>query len=263
MYQPINETTRFGSYLIFPRSLLQQEMTATELNVYMLLLDRCRLSARSEEWRDGEGNAFLYFPVLELAEKLGRSATAIKKAMGKLEEKGLIRRKRQGLGKPNRIYVSLPPEDGGNASQEGWDVASPEGWDSASPEGNEACPRRSDPLSRRRETLASHKTATTLPPNNNYRDKTTELKEGSKHAFGILHNLTLTAGEAREVSLLPEGEKHADKVALYLAGGWKFPDPMGAIRKLAQGASMEDMLLSWPYTKQSPEPSPERPPSYP
>ena len=136
----INETTEIGSYLIFPRSLLQLELTATEHSVYMLLLDRWRLSARSEEWRDREGNTFLYFPIQELAQQLGRSATTVKKALGKLEEKGLICRKRQGLGKPNRIYLGLPAESSGNVSPEGYKGTSPEGYDGVSPEGDEGHP---------------------------------------------------------------------------------------------------------------------------
>ena len=251
----ITRETQMPGYLVFPRALLHMELTAAEINVYMLLLDRSRLSVQNEKWIDGEGRAFLYFPILDLAKSIGRSDTTVKKALRVLEGKDLIFRRRQGLGKPSRIYVKLP-EDGKKASPpEGKETSPTESKDASSAEGKNASPTESKE--------ASSPWARKLPPNKNERNKTTELKQGSKHAFGILHNLTLTAKEAQELSILPEGEAHAHKVALYLAGGWRFPDPMEAIRALARGMPMEDLLLHWPYTKQSPGPSPGRLPSYP
>jgi DNA-binding MarR family transcriptional regulator len=250
------------SYLIFPRKLLKLGLTVTELSVYMLLLDRARLSCQNEGWQDEEGNTFLLFPVRALAEALDSSETAVKKAMRKLEGKGLITRQRQGMCRPNRIYVKVPEADEAPSAGES-KAGSPPGSEAASPEVNEAVSpevnKAASPVGRKTASPRARK----LPPNKNYREKTTELKGGSKYAFGTLQNLTLTADEALEVFSLPEGEAHADKVALYLAGGWKFPYPMDAIRTLARGVPIEDMLLQWPYTKQSPEPSPEPPPSYP
>ena len=243
MYRTFTTTSRMPGYLILPRALLKLGLTATELSVYMLLLDRARLSSQHPDWQDAAGNVFLLYPVRELAIALGSSETAVKNAMRGLEKKGLIIRQRLGMYRPNRIYVKLPEDDFPDVSE----PVSPVGNEAAPPVGNEPVRHR----------------ARKLPPNKNYRNKTTELKQGSKHVFGILHNLTLTDKEAQELSLLPEGEAHAHKVALYLAGGWEFPDPMAAIRALARGMPMEDLLLHWPYTKQSPGPSPGPPPSYP
>ena len=151
----ITPDTQMPGYLVFPRALLQLELTAAEISVYMLLLDRSRLSVQNEKWIDGEGRAFLYFPILELARAIGRSDTAVKNALRSLEEKDLISRKRQGLGKPSRIYVKLP-EDGKDAS---------------SPESKAASPTESKGASPAYGKEASSPWARKLPPN-----KTTDIK---------------------------------------------------------------------------------------
>lgn len=73
--------------------------------LYGLLLDRMSLSAKNG-WLDHAGRVYIIFTVEEIMESL---ACGNKKAVGllrELEEKvHLIERKRQGLGKPNLIYV--------------------------------------------------------------------------------------------------------------------------------------------------------------
>ena len=73
--------------------------------LYGLLLDRMSLSAKNG-WLDSLGRVYIIFTVEEIMECLD---CGNKKAVGllrELEEKGaLIERKRQGLGKPNLIYV--------------------------------------------------------------------------------------------------------------------------------------------------------------
>ena len=73
--------------------------------LYGLLLDRMSLSARND-WLDEQGQVYIVFTVEEIMENL---ACGNKKAVGLLSEleteAGLIERRRQGLGKPNLIYV--------------------------------------------------------------------------------------------------------------------------------------------------------------
>ena len=73
--------------------------------LYGLLLDRMSLSAKNG-WLDNAGRVYIIFTVEEIMESL---ACGNKKAVGllrELEEKaGLIERRRQGLGRPNLIYV--------------------------------------------------------------------------------------------------------------------------------------------------------------
>ena len=73
--------------------------------LYGLLLDGMSLSARND-WLDEQGRVYIIFTVEEIMENL---ACGNKKAVGLLREleteAGLIERRRQGLGKPNLIYV--------------------------------------------------------------------------------------------------------------------------------------------------------------
>ena len=73
--------------------------------LYGLLLDRMNLSARND-WLDEQGRVYIVFTVEEIMESL---ACGNKKAVGLLREleveASLIERRRQGLGKPNLIYV--------------------------------------------------------------------------------------------------------------------------------------------------------------
>lgn len=73
--------------------------------LYGILLDRMSLSAKNE-WRDEHGRVYIIFTVEEIMEAMGCADQKATKMLRELEEKcGLIQRKRQGLGKPNLIYV--------------------------------------------------------------------------------------------------------------------------------------------------------------
>lgn len=74
--------------------------------LYGLMLDRMSLSAKSERWMDPDGRVFIYFPIAEVMELLDISDQKATKLYKELESVELIQRKRQGLGKPTKIYVS-------------------------------------------------------------------------------------------------------------------------------------------------------------
>ena len=96
-------------YLMYPRFLLELDMNDTAKMVYLLLYDRARLSMQNG-WLDGEGRVYVYFTEEHLADALRRTEATIRTAMNTLEQLGLILRKRQGAGKPNRIYVRIPKD---------------------------------------------------------------------------------------------------------------------------------------------------------
>jgi len=73
--------------------------------LYGILLDRMNLSAKNG-WYDEDGRVYIIFTVEEIMESLGCANKKSGKLLDELEKKcGLIERKRQGLGKPNLIYV--------------------------------------------------------------------------------------------------------------------------------------------------------------
>lgn len=102
--------TNLPSYMMFPRFLLDMEINETAKMLYIILLDRARLSQKNEGWSDIDGHVFIYFTIEALAEVLHKSQMTVKTALAVLEKQELIFRKRQGPGQPNRIYVKLPKE---------------------------------------------------------------------------------------------------------------------------------------------------------
>ena len=101
--------TSLPVYLMYPRFLLELDMNDTAKMVYLLLYDRARLSMQNG-WLDEDGRTYIYYTEAHLAETLKRTEATIRTAMNTLEHHGLIRRKRQGAGKPNRIYVRIPED---------------------------------------------------------------------------------------------------------------------------------------------------------
>lgn len=102
--------TNLPSYMMFPRFLLDMEINETAKMLYIILLDRARLSQKNEGWSDIDGHVFIYFTIEALADVLHKSQMTVKTALAVLEKQELIFRKRQGPGQPNRIYVKLPKE---------------------------------------------------------------------------------------------------------------------------------------------------------
>ena len=80
--------------------------------LYGMLLSRMELSAKNG-WVDDQGRVYIICTLSEIMEKLNCADNKATKLMNELENRcGLIERKRQGLGKPNLIYVkSFLPVD--------------------------------------------------------------------------------------------------------------------------------------------------------
>lgn len=72
--------------------------------LYGLLLDRVSLSAKNR-WIDECGRVYIYYTLENIQEDLLCANEKATKLLRELERYGLIERKVQGLGKPNRIYV--------------------------------------------------------------------------------------------------------------------------------------------------------------
>lgn len=105
--QELTMDTRLPPYMAYPRFLLGLELSETARLVYVLLLDRARLSKKNA-WTDAEGKVYLFYPIRELAEDCRKSEMTVKNALSDLQKLGLIRRVRQGARGANRIYVRVP-----------------------------------------------------------------------------------------------------------------------------------------------------------
>lgn len=109
--QFLTPTMQLPPYMAFPRFLLDKvQLSETAKIIYMLLLDRARLSMKNDGWTDEQGYVFLFFPIKKLAETIHKSEMSVKTALRVLEQEELIVRKRQGIGLPNQIYVKIPLE---------------------------------------------------------------------------------------------------------------------------------------------------------
>ena len=102
------QADQFSFYRI-PKVLFTDEqfksISAEAKILYGILLDRMSLSQKNG-WLDAEGRVFIIFTVEEIMEAFGCAGQKAVKLLGELESKaGLIERKRQGLGKPNLLYV--------------------------------------------------------------------------------------------------------------------------------------------------------------
>jgi len=78
--------------------------------IYALLKDRMSLS-RKNDWKDQNGDIFLVFRQEELSEILDLSVATVSRAMKQLVQYQLIDVIRQGLSKPNKIYINKIESD--------------------------------------------------------------------------------------------------------------------------------------------------------
>ena len=105
--------TNLPSYMMFPRFLLDMEINETAKMLYIILLDRARLSQKNEGWSDTDGHVFIYFTIEALAEVLHKSQMTVKTALAVLEKQELIFRKRQGPGQNYRTTQTTYARPGG------------------------------------------------------------------------------------------------------------------------------------------------------
>ena len=89
---------------LFVNSLYKEKLNSDSKILYAFLLDRLSLSQKNHLF-DEYGRVYLIFTREEVQNKLCLSEKTVTKAFKQLLEVNLIAEKRQGLGKPNLIYV--------------------------------------------------------------------------------------------------------------------------------------------------------------
>lgn len=85
----------------YPRFLANMEISSTAKLLYVRLLDK----TVSEKEADDNGHLYARFPISEQMAALSKSDATVKRALLELEQEGLLKRKRQGRGTPNKLYI--------------------------------------------------------------------------------------------------------------------------------------------------------------
>ncbi|WP_458524100.1 replication initiator protein A [Gardnerella vaginalis] len=107
------------SFFMLPKVLVTDEafkgLSSDAKILYSCLLERTNLSYKNK-WIDDEKRVYIIFTVEEIMTMLNKSNKTAVKILNELDSNtggiGLIERKRQGLGKPNIIYVKDFNNDG-------------------------------------------------------------------------------------------------------------------------------------------------------
>lgn len=102
------QAEQFSFYRI-PKALFTEpnfrELSTDAKVLYGILLDRMSLSLKNQ-WLDAQNKVYIIFTVEEIMDALNCANQKATRLMVELEKQaGLIERKRQGLGRPNLIYV--------------------------------------------------------------------------------------------------------------------------------------------------------------
>ena len=97
------------SFFRIPKVLFADErfksMSTDAKMLYGLMLDRMGLSVKNR-WLDDENRVYIIYTMEDIIADLGCARQKAAKLLDELDKSaGLIERKRQGLGKPNVIYV--------------------------------------------------------------------------------------------------------------------------------------------------------------
>ena len=102
-----HEAEQFAFYMI-PKEIVEDkpfcELSDGSKLLYSIILDRVKLS-RKNGWIDDKNRVYIIFTVEEVQNTMRCAKQKATKLMQELETIGLIEKKRQGLGKPNLLYV--------------------------------------------------------------------------------------------------------------------------------------------------------------
>ena len=97
-----------NAFYQFPQWLLDEDYKDLSLRakvMYMLIFDRRTLSIQNK-WHDKNGDVFIYFTNQQFMDLLNCNEKTVIKAKKELQDFCLIKEERQGVNKPNRLYIS-------------------------------------------------------------------------------------------------------------------------------------------------------------
>lgn len=103
----ISDNHEMLSFFKIPRAIENEyysELSHSAKWLYLLFLDRMELSY-ANNWADSNGDIYFYFTVEEIQQKLKVGSKLAMKYKKELVKYGLLEEVRQGLGKPNKLYL--------------------------------------------------------------------------------------------------------------------------------------------------------------
>ena len=96
------------TFIKLPKCLVEDEgfveLSMDAKLLYALFLDRVSLSIKNG-WIDNQGRVFIYYSIKNICEDLNCGTQKACKLLDELEKVGALERKRQGLGRPNKLYL--------------------------------------------------------------------------------------------------------------------------------------------------------------
>lgn len=78
MIRNLHKDSQIPPYMAYPRFLMTMDISETAKRVYVLLLDRARLSVKKEGWEDENGHVFIHHTFGALAGATGKCEMTIK-----------------------------------------------------------------------------------------------------------------------------------------------------------------------------------------
>lgn len=103
-----NEQPEKHLFLSIPLFLIKNEkfkrLSGDSKILYGLFLSRTSLSVKNN-WKDEKGRVYIIYSIKEIMQDLGCWEQKVNKTLKELKEIGLIEIKRQGINKPNLLYI--------------------------------------------------------------------------------------------------------------------------------------------------------------
>lgn len=195
------------NYMPFPRFLLDKtDLSDSAKILYIILLDRAKLSQKNEGWSDEQGRVYIFYTIKKMAEAMHKSEMSVKTALKALEREELIVRKHQGVGLPNKIYVKVPTEF---LTKEDRYLS--------------VCQTENCPTEGKKTIRKTDRNASGNKKNSNIRKLNRGSKEELRTAYGIYQNVFLSE---EELSLLrndvPNYREYIEKLSSYMESSGKF-----------------------------------------
>ena len=129
----LKKDSKIVGYMVYPRFLTGLALSETAKLIYVLLLDRARLSISNGGWADEEGKIYILYTLKSLAADSGRSKRTVSTALQDLETANLICLGRQEHGRGRRIYVKTIAE----SCNPGWQKPASQGSRNLQPNKND------------------------------------------------------------------------------------------------------------------------------